>query len=82
MRDASNMLPDGEYDVMIVDARELDDGRIALDCAVASGTHRGATTSVVARSIADVPLGARDETDLLGLPCTLVVERSSPRIEP
>lgn len=81
-RDTEVVLADGDYDVVIVDARELEDGRVAIDCAIASGAHRGAIASVVARSIDDIPLEMHESATLLGLSCTLVVEHEVPRLAP
>lgn len=75
------MLPDGRYDVVIVDAAEtgvtsdLPAGSLSLDLAVAAGEHRGELVTVLATGLTD-----RDPLDLLAVPATLTVTNSEPSI--
>lgn len=67
-------LDDGTYDVIVVDAVARDDGTIAIDLAVSSGSHRGDVITVNASGI------DRDCIDLLAMPATLVVTGGRPRL--
>jgi hypothetical protein len=69
------VLPDGSYDVFIVDAVP-DDGAdvMCLSLTVLSGPSKGEVVDVRAAGL------GRDELDLLGLPGTLVVENGAPRV--
>ena len=67
-------LSDGRYDAFVVWADARDDGDIAYELTLTTGAHKGEMLTVVARSAAD-PMSR------VGLPCTLVVEAGSPRLE-
>lgn len=67
-------LRDGTHDVVVIDAREDEDGVVHLELAVTSGTHKGNVVRVAARSF------ARDALDVLGLPATLHVDEGVPRV--
>jgi hypothetical protein len=67
-------LADGTYDVMVVNARDDDDGAIHLELAVSSGAHRGEVVSLSARRL------QRSWIDLLGTPGTLIVRDGNPRV--
>ncbi len=69
------VLADGRYDAFILSAEERDTG-IALSCAITIGPHRGDVVDLVSTA-----LSARDPFSLVGLPCTLVVEGDTVRIE-
>jgi hypothetical protein len=68
-------LADGVYDAFVVWAETRDDGAIALDLTITTGARKGDVVSVRAT---DTP---RDAIDLIGLPCTLHVSASEPRVE-
>lgn len=77
------MLPDGRYDVFIVDVQEVgtEDGdarpspaSLLLDLTVVSGEHKGEVVSVRATGL------ARDPLDLIGLPATMTVADGRPSI--
>jgi hypothetical protein len=68
---------DGRYDAFIVWADARDDDRVEFQLAITTGAHKGDVVEIVATNFA-----TRDPIDLVGLPCTLVVERGQPRIEP
>ena len=71
MSDAqSGALDDGRYDAFIVWAEQRDNG-IALECAITAGAHRGDVVTIVSNT-----LPTKDELALVGLPCTLIVERA------
>ncbi len=67
-------LPDGDYDVFVVDAEPVDDGTIRIEITVVSGDAKGEI--VVLRG----PVAGRDAIDLLGLPGTLVVAGGVPKL--
>ncbi len=66
---------DGTYDAFVVWAETRDDGTIALDLTITTGARKGEVFSVRAANV------SRDAIDLVGLPCTLVVEDAQPRVE-
>jgi len=66
---------DGKYDAFVVWAETRDDGTIALDLTITTGTRKGDVLSVRAAKV------SRDPVDLVGLPCTLLVENARPRVE-
>ena len=68
-------LADGVYDAFVVWAETRDDGAIALDLTVTTGARKGDVVSVRATN------APRDAFDLIGLPCTLHVRASEPRVE-
>jgi hypothetical protein len=72
------VLPDGSYDVFIVDATAVADAAgadvVQLSLTVLSGPSKGEVVDVRAAGL------GRDELDLLGMPGTLVVENGAPRI--
>ena len=68
-------LADGRYDAFILSAEERDNG-IALSCAITIGPHRGDVVDLVSTT-----LTTRDPFALVGLPCTLVVDGNTIRLE-
>ena len=66
---------DGTYDAFVVWAEMRDDGAVALDLTITTGARKGEVVSVRA---SDAP---RDPIELVGVPCTLVVDKSQPRVE-
>ncbi len=67
-------LPDGVYDVLVVDAY-ADGDALALEFTILAGDHKGEVVGVRATGL-DV-----DELELLGLPGTLHVENGVPRFD-
>ena len=65
-------LPDGTYDVLVVDATTEDDA-LALEITIISGEHKGHVVALRAVGL-DV-----DELELLGMPGTLTVDGGVPR---
>ena len=65
-------LPDGHYDVLVVDATN-DGGEFVIELTILAGEHKG---DVVGVRATDLDL---DELELLGLPGTLDVENGVPR---
>lgn len=77
--DARSALDDGRNKAFIVWADEQDDeqpARVRLDLTIATGARRGDVVSITGARFT-----RRDPLDLVGLPCTLVVERGVPRME-
>jgi hypothetical protein len=66
---------DGTYDAFVVWAETRDDSTVALDLTITTGARKGEVLSLRASST------PRDPIDLVGLPCTLVVENAEPRVE-
>ena len=69
-------LDDGRYDAFIMWAESRADG-LTIECTITMGAHRGDVVNLFARSFA-----GRDPLDVVGLPCTLVVEGDEIRVEP
>jgi hypothetical protein len=69
----ASVLPDGRYDAFIVDVN-VEDDVATLELTILAGEHKGAVVSVSARGL------GRGETDLIGMPATLVVEDGVPRV--
>jgi hypothetical protein len=74
MNDGNAPLEDGRYDAFIVWADTRDDG-IALELTITSGSHRGDVVNIVTSTFA-----TRDAIDLVGLPCTLIVDGDALRV--
>ena len=70
--DRAATLDDGRYDAFVVWAEGRDEG-VAFDLTITTGTHKGEVVTVVG------PL-SRDPIDVVGLPCTLLVEGGVPRV--
>ena len=69
------MLPDGRYDVFVVDAEHLGPGDVVrVEVTILAGEQKGEVVSMRAEG-----LGV-DELDLLGTPGTLVVADGQPSI--
>ena len=68
------MLPDGRYDVLIVDAHADDDGTVHVEATVTSGAHKGDVVAIRGR------FPGTDELDLLAAPATLVVSDGQPTV--
>lgn len=67
-------LPDGTYDVFVVDAEEADDGTVTgVELTVLAGEHKGEVVRLGGRI-------DRDAVDLLGTPGTLVVADGAPKL--
>jgi hypothetical protein len=75
---SDGVLDDGAYDAFVVWAEARADGRVTFDLTITSGAHKGETISVIGPPIGPA---TRDPIDLVGLPCTLVVEHGVPRVE-
>ena len=68
------MLPDGRYDVFVVDATADGPTALRVDLTILAGEHKGEVLSVRAQGL------AVDELEALGLPGTLTVEDGEPSL--
>ena len=67
-------LPDGRYDVFVIDAETIDEMTMRVEIALVSGGDRGNIIAVRGPHLADDPVS------LLGLPGTLDVRDGVPRL--
>jgi hypothetical protein len=76
-------LPDGAYDVIVVDAEDTDDGDVRIELTITMGPHIGRVVALRGRH---VDLGERgasfDPLALLGIPGTLRVRGGQPAFRP
>lgn len=68
------MLPDGTYDVFVVDATSDDDAGATLELALVSGEHKGDVVALRMQA------GGRDPIGIIGLPGTLTVSEGRPSL--
>ena len=68
------MLPDGTYDVFVVDAAAGGPGGLRLEVTILAGEQKGEVVAVHAGGL------AIDELDALGLPGTLTVVGGEPSL--
>ncbi len=70
------MLPDGAYDVFVVDAdADAEGDGVRLELTITSGDHKGEVVPLRAANL------ARDAVMLIGLPGTLRVEAGIPTVD-
>lgn len=84
-KDFSTMksLPDGIYDVIVVDAETTDDGDTKIELTITLGPHIGRMVVLRARHIDERARSATtDPTTLLGIPGTLRVAHGEPSFRP
>jgi hypothetical protein len=67
-------MPDGTYDVFIIDAETIDEETMRVEIAMVTGDNKGDVFAI------NGPHLARDPIDVLGLPGVLVVEGGVPRL--
>lgn len=74
----ADVLEDGTYDALVVDATPADDGSCRVELTILAGPHKGEVVTVRRAGLADRAL------DLLGIPATLTVSDGAPavRFEP
>ena len=70
----TEVLEDGSYDAIVVDATPADDGSCSVDLTILDGPHKGEVVSVRRDGLAERAL------DLLGIPATLTVSAGTPRV--
>jgi hypothetical protein len=79
-----DMLPDGTYDVIVVDAEPGDDGDLHIEVTISLGPHVGDVIPLRGRHI-ERKRGvnsAEDPFALLGIPGTLRVQNGQPTFRP
>ena len=69
---SDDVLDDGTYDVIVVDATTHDDGSRTVELTLLAGAHKG---EIVSLRTTDLP---GDDLDLLGMPGTLEVTGGTP----
>lgn len=70
-----DVLADGAYDAIVVDATDDADGRaVVLSLTVLAGEHKGRVVEVRAAGL------GRDALDLLAEPCTIHVRNGEPTV--
>ena len=74
-------LPDGAYDVIVVDAETTDDGDVRIELTITLGPHVGRIVALRTGHI-DTTRGEVDALSLLGIPGTLLVRDGAPRFRP
>jgi hypothetical protein len=76
--DTGQVLDDGTYDALVVDAEASDDGSIGIDLTIVAGPAKGEVVSLRTSDLGGDPL------DMLGVPATLTVRDGAPtlRLEP
>lgn len=68
------MLPDGTYDVFVVDAEAVGEAGLRLELTILDGDQKGEVVSMRAEGL------GIDELDALGLPGTLTVTDGQPAV--
>ncbi|MHB8329421.1 MAG: hypothetical protein ACYDD6_07355 [Acidimicrobiales bacterium] len=73
-------LPDGSYDVIVVDAETTEDGDVRLELTITLGPHVGRIVALRSRDVErrDPAKPADDPLALLGIPGTLRVRQGVP----
>ena len=76
-------LPDGVYDVIVVDAEATDDGDMRIELTITLGPHIGRMVVLRAQHIDERGRSATgDPMSLLGIPGTLRVSHGEPSFRP
>lgn len=75
-------LPDGTYDVIVVDAETTDDGDVKLELTITLGAHVGRLVALRRRHVVASDKAVPDATALLGIPGTLQVRGGQPSFRP
>jgi len=77
-------LPDGSYDVIVVDAEELDEDEIRIELAITLGPRVGEVVALRQRRTAsrEGPSRGEDSTNFLGMCGTLRVSNGIPVFRP
>jgi hypothetical protein len=79
---AMTTLPDGTYDVIVVDAETTDDGDVRLELTITLGAHVGRVVALRARHVDSPAASVVDPLTLLGTPGTLRVRQGEPQFRP
>ena len=70
----AEVLEDGDYDALVVDATPVDDGSCRVELTIVAGPHKGEVVTVRGTGLADRAI------DLLGVPATITVSDGAPRV--
>jgi hypothetical protein len=78
------VLPDGNYDVIVVDAERDENGALHIELTISLGPHVGDVIRLRERHIerGDDATADDDEFALLGVPGTLRIRAGEPRFRP
>lgn len=77
MADDRSVLPDGSYDVLVVNtSRHGDDGSLGVEVAIVAGPAKGQVVS-----LRTTDLTGTEPLDLLALPATLTVRSGEPTLQ-
>ncbi|HZT66776.1 MAG TPA: hypothetical protein VFA11_13395 [Acidimicrobiales bacterium] len=74
MDDRLEPLPDGEYEILVIDAEDGPEGLVRISVVIVSGEMKGRVTSIKG------PSGDRDGVSLMGLPGALSVRDGRPSL--
>ena len=75
-------LPDGTYDVIVVDAETTEDGDVRIELTVTLGSHVGRMVVLRGRHAGGIGGAGDDVSTLLGIPGTLRVHGGEPNFSP
>jgi hypothetical protein len=75
-------LPDGSYDVIVVDAETTEEGDVRLELTITLGPHVGRVVALRSRHVEGAAASVVDPLTLLGTPGTLRVQRGEPKFRP
>ncbi len=76
-------LPDGSYDVIVVDVEPTDDGDLRIELAITLGPHIGRLVALRRHHVEGARASAEpDPVALLGIPGTLRVHDGRPTFRP
>jgi hypothetical protein len=70
----AEVLEDGSYDALVVDASPADDGSCLVELTILAGPHKGEVVTVRGAGVGQDPI------DLLGIPATITVSEGAPRV--
>jgi len=79
-----SVLPDGAYDVIVIDADTTDDGDVRIEVTITIGLFVGHVVALRGRHVADRDNlnNANDPFTLLGVPGTMRVRDGAPTFVP
>jgi hypothetical protein len=75
-------LPDGTYDVIVVDAESTAEGDVRLELTITLGPHVGRIVALRSKHVDGTAASVVDPLTLLGTPGTLRVHQGEPRFRP
>lgn len=67
-------IPDGNYDVLVIDVTRGDDDVTHIDFVITSGSHKGNVIALRASKV------RRAASDLMGTPATITITNGEPRV--